>query len=195
MGARREVLSAVAERYRSAKRAEKGRILDELCATTGWHRKHAVRALRQRKTVAPGEFVAVRERSRRYGTTTKDALTALWEASDRRDLSARIPSGNAPNYAHKKRSLAPHRARTLGIRPPRADKKVVDSRAAARPRLLAVRRPVGAVHTRTPPVGGMRRRQQELGRHRKAAVVVRAGQQECQRLSPSQAQNQSPQPL
>jgi hypothetical protein len=83
MGARREVLSAVVERYRSAKRAEKGRILDELCATTGWHRKHAVRALRQRKTVAPGEFVAARERSRRYGATTKDVLTALWEASDR----------------------------------------------------------------------------------------------------------------
>src|SRR3981081_289134 len=39
MGARREVVSAVAERYRSAKRAEKGRILDALCATTGWHRK------------------------------------------------------------------------------------------------------------------------------------------------------------
>jgi hypothetical protein len=35
MGARREVVSAVAERYRSAKRAEKGRILDELCAMTG----------------------------------------------------------------------------------------------------------------------------------------------------------------
>ncbi len=95
MGARREVLSAVAERYRSAKRAEKGRILDELCATTGWHRKHAVRALRQRKTVAPGEFVAVRERSRRYGPTTKDALTALWEASDRvcgKRLKVMIPA-------------------------------------------------------------------------------------------------------
>ena len=48
MGARREVVSAVIERYRSAKRAEKGRMLDALCATTGWHRKHAVRALRQR---------------------------------------------------------------------------------------------------------------------------------------------------
>jgi hypothetical protein len=51
MGARREVVSVVMERYRSAKRAEKGRIFDELCATTGWHRKHAVRALRQHETV------------------------------------------------------------------------------------------------------------------------------------------------
>jgi hypothetical protein len=83
MGARREVVSAVAERYRPAKRAEKGRILDELCATTGWHRKHAVRALRQRETVMPGEVEASRERRRRYGATIKDALTALWEASDR----------------------------------------------------------------------------------------------------------------
>jgi len=53
MGARREMVSAVTERYRSAKRAEKGRILDALCATTGWHRKHAVRALRQHETVGP----------------------------------------------------------------------------------------------------------------------------------------------
>jgi hypothetical protein len=83
MGARREVASVVMERYRSAKRAEKGRILDELCATTGWHRKHAVRALRQHETVALGEVAASRARRRRYGATTKDALTALWEASDR----------------------------------------------------------------------------------------------------------------
>jgi len=48
MGARREVLSAVAERYWSAGRVEKGRILDALCRTTSWHRKHAVRALRRR---------------------------------------------------------------------------------------------------------------------------------------------------
>jgi hypothetical protein len=81
MGARREVVSAVAERYRSAKRAAKGRILDELCATTGWHRKHAVRALRPNQTV--DEAGASRERRRSYGATIKDALTALWEASDR----------------------------------------------------------------------------------------------------------------
>jgi hypothetical protein len=35
MGTRREVLAAVAERYRAVGRTEKGRILDELCATTG----------------------------------------------------------------------------------------------------------------------------------------------------------------
>jgi hypothetical protein len=38
MGARREVVLAVAERYRLAGRAEKGRILDELCKVTGFPR-------------------------------------------------------------------------------------------------------------------------------------------------------------
>src|SRR4029078_8972380 len=81
MGARREVVSAVMERYRSAKRAEKGRMLDALCATTGWHRKHGVRALRRRATVGSGEVEASEERKRKYGATIKDAMTALWEAS------------------------------------------------------------------------------------------------------------------
>ena len=34
MGARREIKAAVVERYRVAGRAEKGRILDELCKVT-----------------------------------------------------------------------------------------------------------------------------------------------------------------
>jgi hypothetical protein len=92
MGARREVVSAVMERYRSAKRAEKGSILDALCATTGWHRKHAVRALRQHEI---GDVEALRARRRRYGATIKDALTALWEASDRvcgKRLKVMIPT-------------------------------------------------------------------------------------------------------
>src|ERR1700688_499032 len=95
MGARREVVSAVTERYRSAKRAEKGRILEALCATTGWHRKHAVRALRQHETDGPDGVEAPRERRRRYGATIKDALTALWEASDRvcgKRLKVMIPT-------------------------------------------------------------------------------------------------------
>src|SRR5260221_7564007 len=95
MGARREVVSAVTERYRSAKRAEKGRMLDALGVRTSWHRKHAVRAIRQRETVAPGEVGAPREGRRRYDATIKDALTALWEASDRvcgKRLKVMIPT-------------------------------------------------------------------------------------------------------
>jgi hypothetical protein len=94
MGARREVLSAVVERYWSTGRVEKGRILDALCRTTGWHRKHAVRALRRRVVDKAVETPARRERKRRYGATIKDALTALWEASDRvcgKRLVAMIP--------------------------------------------------------------------------------------------------------
>jgi hypothetical protein len=78
MQARREVVAAVAKRYRSSDRTAKGRILDELCATTGWHRKHAVRALRQYGPVTEEDVEAPRERKRRYGATIKDALTALW---------------------------------------------------------------------------------------------------------------------
>jgi len=63
LAARREVTAAVAERYRAAGRREKGRILDELCATTGWHRKHAVRVLRA-KAKPIGE---PKPRKRRYG--------------------------------------------------------------------------------------------------------------------------------
>ena len=95
MGARREVLSAVAERYRSAGRGEKGRILDELCQTTGWHRKHAVRALWRHCVEETAKTRDPRERKRRYGATIKDALTALWEASDRvcgKRLVAMIPT-------------------------------------------------------------------------------------------------------
>ncbi len=91
----REVVSAVTERYRLAKRTEKGRILDELCATTGWHRKHLVCALRRRETVGLGEVEPTRKRRRRYGATIKDALTALWEATDRlcgKRLEVMIPT-------------------------------------------------------------------------------------------------------
>ena len=65
MGARREVLAVVAERYRATGRREKGRILDELCATTGWHRKHALRALSRSGSNALAEERAARQRGRK----------------------------------------------------------------------------------------------------------------------------------
>jgi hypothetical protein len=40
------LVAAVIERYSNGRRAEKGRILDEFVAVTGFHRKHAMRVLR-----------------------------------------------------------------------------------------------------------------------------------------------------
>src|SRR5450631_3657262 len=135
MGARREVVSAVTERYRSAKRAEKGRILDALCATTGWHRKHAVRALQQHETIEPDRVKALRERRRRYGATIKDAMTALWEASDRvcgKRLKVMIPVllPALEQYGRLKLGLA-DRDCVLAISPATIDRLLVDVKIAA----------------------------------------------------------------
>ena len=135
MGARREVVSAVIERYRSAKRAEKGRMLDALCATTGWHRKHAVRALRQHETAGPDGVEAPRERRRRYGATIKDAMTALWEASDRvcgKRLKVMIPTLLPALEQHGRLQLsqADH-DRVLAISAATIDRLLVDVKIAA----------------------------------------------------------------
>jgi hypothetical protein len=46
MSQRRAVSRESAVRYRNANRPGKAKILDELCAVTGWHRDHARKALR-----------------------------------------------------------------------------------------------------------------------------------------------------
>jgi hypothetical protein len=135
MGARREVVSAVTERYRSAKRAEKGRILDALCATTGWHRKHAVRALRQHEPAGPDGVKTARERKCRYGATIKDAMTALWEASDRvcgKRLKVMIPTllPALEQHGRLQLGLADH-DRVLAISAATIDRLLVDVKIAA----------------------------------------------------------------
>lgn len=135
MGARREVLSAVAERYRSAGRVEKGRILDALCRTTGWHRKHAVRALRRRAVGKAVETEAPRERKRRYGATIKDALMALWEASDRlcgKRLVAMIPTLMPALAQHGRLQLGEgEQAQLLAVSAATIDRMLGDVKIAA----------------------------------------------------------------
>lgn len=90
MRAKREITSALAERYRAGGRLKKGRILDELCAVTGWHRKHAIRAL---SVDGASESALPRRRGRTYGASIRVALIVLWDASDRlcERLVAMIP--------------------------------------------------------------------------------------------------------
>src|SRR5664280_18620 len=80
MATRDELVAAVAERYSSAARSERGLILDEFASVTGHHRKHAMRLLRAGSSPAtPGP----RPSRRVYGEAIRIALTVVWEASDR----------------------------------------------------------------------------------------------------------------
>jgi hypothetical protein len=69
------------ERYQGATRAEKHRLLDEVVAVTGIHRKAAIRLLRRaprpRATPGPGG------RPRAYGPEVAAVAEVLWQASGR----------------------------------------------------------------------------------------------------------------
>lgn len=51
MATRDELIEAVRERYRGGDRQDKSRILDEMSAVTGMHRKHVMRLLRSSEAV------------------------------------------------------------------------------------------------------------------------------------------------
>lgn len=78
--ARRELLASLAPRYQKANKVEKGRILDELVATCGYHRKYAVTALQKSLPTKPKK---AQERKRRptYGPDVGHALLNLWKVS------------------------------------------------------------------------------------------------------------------
>ena len=89
MATRRELKTAIGERYRAAAGRERRRILDEFVRITGYHRKHALRVLNR-----PPSALACRSRERLYDEAVRQALTVLWEAGDRicgKRLKALIP--------------------------------------------------------------------------------------------------------
>jgi hypothetical protein len=80
MAVRGELVVALAGRYASSSRDERGRILDEFVTVSGLHRKHAMRLLRSGQ---PGRRSAPRPGRRLYHEAAREALIVIWEASAR----------------------------------------------------------------------------------------------------------------
>jgi hypothetical protein len=77
----REYAAVQRERYQHATRAEKHRLLDEVVAVTGMHRKAAIRLLRRAPRAPTPRSRAGRPRC--YGPAVAAAAEVLWQASGR----------------------------------------------------------------------------------------------------------------
>jgi hypothetical protein len=90
MTTRKELVAALQLRYSSAAFGDRIKILDEFVALTGYHRKHAIRLLREKASTTQGTPA----RNRLYDEAVRQALIVLWEAADRicgKRLKALIP--------------------------------------------------------------------------------------------------------
>jgi hypothetical protein len=102
-----ELVEVLRERYQRSTKVAKSRILDELVEITGYHRKYALRLLRQPSTPREGQ---VPGRRRIYNDAVKEALVVLWEASDRicgKRLKAILPELLESLESHKHLTLDP----------------------------------------------------------------------------------------
>jgi hypothetical protein len=102
--ARKEIVEALRTRYAKASKLEKGKILGEFTAVSGYHRKHAIRLLSASLEVRAKNEI---ESERIYDEAVKAALIVIWEAADRicgKRLKAAIPDlvGAMEKYGHLK---------------------------------------------------------------------------------------------
>jgi hypothetical protein len=130
--ARSEVLEALRERYRSAGKQDKGKILDEFVALAGCHRKHAVRILARADGSQRDRPVMAR---RVYDDAVRAALIVLWEAADRicgKRLKAILPGLVSALEQHGHLALdATVRARLLSASAATIDRLLASVRSQA----------------------------------------------------------------
>ena len=151
--ARQELVTAVAERYQHSTAAEKGWILDEFVALTGYHRKHAIRVLNGRAAMP----TVPRGRRCVYDEAVTEGLIVLWEASDRmcgKRLKALLPILVPALERHGHLSLEPGvRERLMAVSTATIDRRLAPARAVTagqrRPRRSRLDGVQGSVPVRT----------------------------------------------
>jgi len=104
LSAKRESLVRIHGRYQRAGRPHKTRILDEFCATCGYHRKAALRLLNRRLPSAPPKRSGPKVRYE--PAQVLPVLKAIWLASDQ--LCSKLLKAALPEWLeHYERSSAP----------------------------------------------------------------------------------------
>jgi hypothetical protein len=75
-------MDAMWMRYRKATKKIKTKILDDLCATTGYHRQYAIAQLNQMEEADPPPQKFPRTRSRYYTQDVMAVIEKIWEQAD-----------------------------------------------------------------------------------------------------------------
>ena len=139
--ARFEYLCQMWPVYRAARRAEKGRMLDQVCQVTGYHRKYAVRRLNG----PPPESRPPRRRLRgpTYGKPVDHALRLVWEAANYPwsvRLKALLPRWLP--WLKKRLSISPRlESQLLRISPRQIDRRLKPYKVRAKRRLYGRTKP------------------------------------------------------
>ena len=132
MATRDELVVALAARYASSSRKERGQILDEFAAVNGLHRKHAMRLLRAGRSDGRS---GPRPGRRLYNDAVREALIVIWEASDRicgKRLRPLVPILAEAMQRHGHLQLAPEiRTGLLAMSAATIDRVLRDVRDAA----------------------------------------------------------------
>ena len=142
LSAKRESLARIHGRYERAGRPHKTRILDEFCATCGYHRKAALRLLNRPLSAAPPK--------RPGPKTTYDparvtpVLKVIWLASDQ--LCSKLLKAAMPEWlGHYERRSAPlpeaFKKKLLGISPAQMDRLLRPARVQHPKKGLSTTRP------------------------------------------------------
>lgn len=140
---RRELLAVVAPRYRVARGEERGRMLDEFIASTGYHRKYALSLLNHPITKATAR--QQRRRPRQYVFAVQQALVTCWRAANgicSKRLVPYLPELVRILEQYGELHLEPQtQARLLALSPATADRLLQAERKRAKPHGLGTTKP------------------------------------------------------
>ncbi len=138
---RREYLIAIRQRYLVASKEEKGLILQEFCEVCKYHRKHAIRALNQRKR---GSTKRAGRKPIYHSPELLRALKRIWLATDQicsKKLVATIPLW-LPFYGGTYGKLsAKTKDQLLSVSAATIDRLLAKTRAKIRPRGFCATKP------------------------------------------------------